>query len=104
MDCHQLKKRPSTGRNQQVLRVELDDLTRPVPCLICYPDVAHPVSHHRYCYTCDPGKVRPCAHNGGVPVFQTRTHRKATIYHDVGETYQQRRYVWPEQVRLYITT
>ena len=103
-DCEQLRKKPSTGRKQQVLTVELEDLARPIPCLRCYPDAPRPVAAHRYCYECDLGRVKPCAHNGGVPVFQTRVHRKETIYSEAGETYYQQRYVWPEQVRLYITT
>ncbi len=100
-DCGQLRKAPAMGRSREVVEIDLEDCPDAVPCLYCYPDAPRARSVHKYCYTCDPGFVRPCAHNGGVKVFMTRTRRKQTLFQEPGEVFMNERYVWPERVLRY---
>lgn len=101
-ECAQLTKGPALGESQEVEAIDLNNLDGVLPCLWCYPDAPRATSAHRYCYICDTGKVRPCAHNGGIRVFMTRTHRKGSLYRDPGEQFQQERYVWPERASKYL--
>ncbi len=95
-DCRGLRR-----GEQTILEIDLNDRGVELPCLMCFPDAPRADSAHRYCYQCDTGKIRPCAHNGGVKVFMTRTHRKGSIYRDKGEVFTQERYVWPEHASKY---
>ena len=103
-ECVQLTKAPATGRPQEILKIEVDELAVALPCRTCYPDAPVATSAHRYCRVCDSGKVRPCAHNGGVLVHMTRTHRKGSLYRDPGEVFTQARWVWPERANKYLAS
>ncbi len=102
-ECTQLTKGPATGSSRPVEKIDLGDLYPARPCKLCYPDAPVPRSAHRYCYTCDPGRTRPCEHNGGVRVFMTRVHRKGSLYRDPGEVFIQERYVWPERASHFVS-
>jgi hypothetical protein len=104
LDCRQLTKRPSNGEKREPVEVELNELDRPRPCRNCYPDAPVAVSIHRVCAICntDAG-VRPCAHNGGVPVYHERAYGRPGFNHDPGETFAKRQYVWPEHAHLYVS-
>ena len=89
--------RPSSGYRA----VELEEVSKLRPCRVCYPDAPRANFFHRYCHTCESRK--PCAHNGGVLVPGTRTAKRETLYHDVGDRITvTRMYVWPEEVHKYI--
>lgn len=102
--CRQLVKGPATGLRQKVLEIDATAIGTELPCLVCFSDAPRARSAHRYCYICDPGKVRPCAHNGGVLVPMYRTHQRDGFLHEAGETYLRRQYVWPENATKYLST
>lgn len=101
-DCSQLAKAPAVGVAQEILKIDLEEIPGVLPCLRCFPDAPRAKSAHQYCFICDPGKVRPCRHNGGIKVHMVRTHRKGSLYRDPGETFVQVRYVWPENASKYL--
>lgn len=102
-DCPQLTKGPASGSPQDVVQIDLDERDRATPCLECYPEAPRPRSAHRYCYTCDPGRVKPCEHNGGVRVWMTRVRSYQTLFTEPGDEYYQERWVWPEKAHLYLS-
>ena len=102
LDCRQLTKRPATGKFQDAVELDLNDLKRPRPCRTCYPDAPVAKSVHRLCPKCNHFRVAPCPHNGGVPVLVDWTRRKGSILTQPGENYQQEVYVWPEHVHQYV--
>lgn len=102
-DCGKLAKRPPIGQRQKVEAIELSELSGELPCLKCYPDAPRAVSAHRYCYVCDPGKTKPCEHNGGVKIYMIWTHHTETFLSERGDQYAVSRWVWPENAARYLT-
>jgi hypothetical protein len=100
-DCRQLVKRPRSGRRAQIEAIDLAEIDKAIPCRTCYPDSPALRSVHRYCPECNLDSARPCPHNGGVLFRMTRTHRRATLLSDSGETYVREQYVWPEKMHLF---
>jgi len=99
--CKQLRKPPARGVARELLEVELSSLEFATPCKNCYPDAPRAKSWHRNCEICK--SWMPCEHNGGVPVYINYTHTKRTLFNEPGDVSPRLKYVWPENVRNYVS-
>lgn len=94
--------RKTTGVRQEVIAVDLKELSRGIPCRTCYVDAPKIASAHRYCAECNKKTARPCPHNGGIPVVVTMTRKSTrTLFSEPGDTYTKHVYVWPEKLHLF---
>ena len=76
------------GAVHPILELDVRELRRPEFCRRCFPEVPQVNVWHARCRECYE-TVRPCAHNGGILVFDSQDSRRRF------------RYAWPEDVHRY---
>jgi len=101
-DCPQLTKAPARGTQKPLETVDLDLIALPKPCKTCYSDAPRGKFARRYCPLCNKnGRIRPCAHNGGVKVTIAQTTNYLSLLRDPGDEYTRAIWVWPDRAHRY---
>lgn len=101
-DCYHLTQRSRIGGTPlPPQQVDLRDLDQPRPCHTCYSDIPVIRMAKRYCNQCNGLHTRPCAHNGGVPVYVTYQTTYRSFLREPGDEITKMIYVWPSRVHHY---